>query len=155
MRNAKHTTRRQGFTMIEVMIVLVILMVTAASAYPSYAQFIVRGKRAEAQASLYLLMQQQERYFSVHNSYLAFSSASTDPEERKFKWWTGIKAVDSAYEVEGKACDGEEIGDCVQLIAKPGTAQVDARYKDAACEQLILTSAGERKATGPSTGCWR
>ncbi|SFV01529.1 type IV pilin protein [Pseudoduganella namucuonensis] len=155
MHNARNAIRRQGFTMIEAMIVLVIMMVTAAAAYPSYAQFVVRGKRTEAQASLYLLMQQQERYFSVHNSYLAFSSSSTDADERKFKWWTGVKAADSAYEVEGKACDGEEIGDCVQLIAKPGTAQVDANYKDAVCESLILTSAGERKATGASTGCWR
>lgn len=150
--NAHH--RRRGWTMLEVLVVLVIAMVLAAFSYPSYSQFVIRSKRVEAQAALQLLMQQQERYFSANNSYLAFSSASTGEAERRFKWWSGASAASSAYEIEGKACDDEEIASCVQLVATPGTEQVDAHYKDDECGKLILTSTGLRLAAGGGVRCW-
>lgn len=147
--------RSQGWTLLEVLIVLVIAMVLAAVSYPSYSQFVVRSKRAEGQAALQLLMQQQERYFSANNSYIVFSSASTDPAERQFTWWSGASAASSAYEIEAQPCDGETIASCVQLIATPGTRQVDAHHEDSECEKLILTSTGLRLATGPGVHCWR
>jgi type IV pilus assembly protein PilE len=150
-----NTRRSQGWTVLEVLIVLVIGMVLAAFSYPSYSQFVVRSKRVEGQAALQLLMQQQERYFSAHNSYVAFSSASTEPAGREFKWWSGASAASSAYEIEAKACDDDAIAHCVQLIATPGTGLVDAHYKDNECSKLILTSTGLRSATGQGVRCWR
>ena len=144
-----------GWTMIELLVTLVVAAVLAAVCYPSYSQFVVRSKRVEGQASLALLMQQQERYFSANNSYIVFSSGSTDPEEKKFQWWSGVNAAGSAYEIEATACDDESIASCVKLVATPGTAQVDPHYKDEECGKLILTSAGLRLATGASTRCWR
>jgi type IV pilus assembly protein PilE len=147
--------RSQGWSMLEVLIVLAIGMVLAAFSYPSYSQFVIRSKRVEGQAALLQLMQQQERYFSANNRYIAFSSASSDPTERQFKWWSGESAAGSAYEIEAKACEDESIESCVQLVANPGTARVDAHYKDDECGKLILTSTGLRLATGPGTSCWR
>ncbi|KQV79655.1 pilus assembly protein PilE [Massilia sp. Root351] len=148
------TCRSEGWTVLEVLIVLVIGMVLAAFSYPSYSQFVLRSKRVEGQAALQLLMQQQERYFSAHNSYIVFSPASTEPAERQFKWWSGASAAGSAYEIEAKACDDDTIENCVQLIASPGTSQVDANYKDDECGNLILTSTGLRLATGQGVRCW-
>lgn len=147
--------RSQGWSMLEVLIVLAIGMVLAAFSYPSYSQFVIRSKRVEGQAALLQLMQQQERYFSANNRYTAFSSASSDPAERQFKWWSGESAAASAYEIEAKACEDESIENCVQLVATPGTARVDAHYKDDECGKLILTSTGLRLATGPGARCWR
>ncbi|KQW93964.1 pilus assembly protein PilE [Massilia sp. Root418] len=143
-----------GWTMLEVLIVLVIAMVLAALSYPSYSQFVIRSKRVEGQAALQLLMQQQERYFSANNRYIAFSSASAGEAERRFKWWSGASAARSAYEIEAQACDGESIESCVQLIATPGTARVDRHYEDDECGRLILTSTGLRLATGRGARCW-
>lgn len=150
-----NTRRSQGWTVLEVLIVLVIGMVLAAFSYPSYSQFVVRSKRVEGQAALQLLMQQQERYFSAHNSYIAFSSASTEPAEREFQWWSGASAASSAYEIEAMACDDDTIENCVQLIATPGTSQVDAHHEDDECGKLILTSSGQRLVTGQGVRCWR
>jgi type IV pilus assembly protein PilE len=147
--------RSQGWTMLELLIVLVIAMVLAAFSYPSYSQFVIRSKRVEGQAALQLLMQQQERYFSANNRYIAFSSGSAGEAERQFKWWSGANAARSAYEIEAQACDGESIESCVQLIATPGTARVDSHYEDDECGTLILTSTGLRLVTGQGVRCWR
>lgn len=143
-----------AFSMIELLIVLVILSVLAAQVLPSFRQHVIRSRRAEAQAALLQLMQQEERYYTQANTYIAFSSAATDPEARHFKWWSSNGASTSAYEIEGKACDGELITECVQLIATPGTALVDASFRDEDCRQLKLSSSGLRLATGPATRCW-
>ena len=145
----------RGFTLIELLVVLALALILSAAAYPAYTEFAVRARRTEAQAALHLLMQQQERYYSRHGSYIAFSADAADDDARAFRWWSGSKAASSAYELEGKACEGESIRDCVQLVAKPGTARVDGVFRDEACDNLILTSTGLRLATGPSRHCWR
>jgi type IV pilus assembly protein PilE len=145
----------RGFTLIELLIVLVLALILSAAAFPAYTEFAVRARRVEGQAALLLLMQQQERYHSQRGSYLAFAADATDDEAKAFRWWSGSTASRSAYEVEGKACEGESIRDCVQLVAKPGTARVDPAFRDEACGNLILTSNGLRLATGASISCWR
>jgi type IV pilus assembly protein PilE len=145
----------QGFSLIELLIVLALVLVLSAAAYPAYTEFAIRARRTEAQAALYLLMQQQERYYSRHGRYIAFNADAADDDARAFRWWSGASASSSAYEVEGTACDGETISTCVQLVARPGTARVDSAFRDKACENLVLTSTGLRLATGPSSRCWR
>jgi type IV pilus assembly protein PilE len=141
--------------LIEMLVALVIVALLAMAALPAYQDMVVRARRTEAQGALQALMQQQERYYSQFNSYIAFSAAASKPEARQFRWWTGRSASKSAYEVEGKPCTGADIRECIQLIATPGTARVDPRFKDPQCEQLILTSTGQRTASGPALRCWR
>ncbi|MYM31624.1 type IV pilus assembly protein PilE [Duganella sacchari] len=143
-----------GFTLIELLAALVIIAVLSAQAVPAYQQHLIRTRRHEAHAALLRLMMQQERYHTQHNSYIAFSSGNADAEARQFQWWSANSASSSAYEIEGKACDGELIDHCVQLIATPGTALVDERFHDTDCRALTLTSNGLRLAAGPAAGCW-
>lgn len=146
---------RVGFTLIEVMIVLVIVMILTLLAYPSYASYITKTRRMEGQLALIDTMQQQERYFMRNNSYLAFSAASTEPDARQFRAWSSASARRSAYELEGRACPGQAITDCVELRASPGTTQVDASFRDPACGVLTLDSTGRHGAGGASgEACW-
>lgn len=145
--------RATGFTMLELMAALAILCILAALALPSYHRHVIRAKRVQAQAALLRLMQQQERYFSQNNSYLAFSADSTDPDERLFQWWSGASAAQSAYEIRAEACPGQAIALCVRLRALPGTVRV-APFADSDCGTLSLTSAGDRAASGPAAQCW-
>ena len=54
MHPMKHQrpTLQQGFTLIELMIVVAIVGILSAIAYPSYAEYIRRGHRADARAGL-------------------------------------------------------------------------------------------------------
>jgi type IV pilus assembly protein PilE len=146
--------KRAGFSLIELLVVLVIVAVLTAAALPAYQQHVIRTRRSEAQSALLKLMMQQERFHSQHNTYIAFSAGVADAEARQFQWWSGASAPTSAYEIEGKACDGELISQCVQLIARPGTALVDSRFHDDDCRTLTLSSTGQRSASGTAPGCW-
>ncbi|MFP5393213.1 MAG: type IV pilin protein, partial [Gammaproteobacteria bacterium] len=143
-----HHARRQGFTLVETMVAMAIVAILAALAYPSYRQYVVKSRRTQAQTVLLELMQKQERYYTYHNRYLAFSSASTDPDEKRFRWWLGDTAATSAYELRGEACPGQSIERCVSLVATPGTDKVDRHFRDAECQVLTLRSTGERAAGG-------
>lgn len=145
----------RGETLIGVLAAILIVAILAAMAIPVWSGAVIRMRRSEAQATLQELMQQQERHFTRFNSYAAFSAGSAAPPANEFRWWSGRAAHSSAYEVEGKACDGQDIRDCIQLVATPGTPNVDSGFRDPQCERLILTSSGLHRATGPASNCWR
>ncbi|HDZ56625.1 MAG TPA: prepilin-type N-terminal cleavage/methylation domain-containing protein [Pseudomonas xinjiangensis] len=61
---------QQGFTLIEVMIVVVIVGILSAIAYPAYEEHVRKGNRAEARAVLLNSAQALERYYSINGTYL-------------------------------------------------------------------------------------
>ena len=142
----------RGFTLIELVIALIILAILAAIAFPSYQESVLKARRTEGSAALMKAMQQQERYYSLHTTYLTFSSASIDPNEKRFSWFSGENAQASFYEISAQSCMQKTLRDCVLLIAQPGTNKVNARYRDPKCGKLSLSSSGEK--TADANGCW-
>jgi type IV pilus assembly protein PilE len=144
----------KGFTLVELMAVLAILAILAALVYPSYTQQMVKARRIEAQLALLDIMQRQEQYRALHHSYLAFSIGTEEADNGQFPAWTGNSAAASAHELDGYACPGQEIAHCIELRARPGTANVDAGFADPDCGDLTLDSTGRQTASGPSPRCW-
>ena len=143
---------RGGFTLIEVLFVLIILAILSSLAYPAYGDAVRKARRAEGRAALMKLMQQQERFYTANNRYVAFSSASVDTDATQFRWYSGGTPATSSYEISAVACDGEAILDCVELTARAGTEKVNVIHKDAICPALSLTSTGKKSARDAS--CW-
>lgn len=141
----------RGFTLVETMIVLLIVALLASVAYPGYASYLTRTRRMEGKVALILAMQRQEQHHALHHTYLAFSKA--EPVSG-LPWWSGNAASASAYELDAEPCADGELRDCVRLRARPGTANVDARFLDPECGTLSLDSRGEQGASGPSARCW-
>ena len=70
MRNLSQIERgRTGFTLIEVMMALAIVGILAAVAFPSYVDYVRRGKITEATASLATMRIQMEQYFQDNRTY--------------------------------------------------------------------------------------
>lgn len=131
--------RQRGFTLIEIMIVVAIVGILSAIAYPSYAEYIRRGHRAEARAGLLQAQQWLERAATATGTYpltVAF------PETMK-------KVPNNRYDI-GVVSDGATF----TLTATPKGAQTGDK-----CGNYTVTNTGLRGAKGVTTGdivteCW-
>jgi type IV pilus assembly protein PilE len=146
-----------GFTLVEMMIVMAIIVILAALAWPNYSHHVVRIKRVEGQVALVDAMQMQERFQARHNRYVAFSSTSAEDEAKAFHWWSGHAPATSAYELDAHACPDATLAECVEIRARPGTGKVDAHFRDPDCGTLTLDSLGRQgaePAPGTDVRCW-
>ena len=68
---ARHATYHwmRGVTLLELMIVLAIIAIIVAFAYPNYRDFTDRAKRTEAKAILLEIAQNEERFYLQNNRY--------------------------------------------------------------------------------------
>lgn len=136
----------RGFTLIEVMIVIVIVGILLAIAMPSYENSMQKGRRADAKAALLAIANQQEQHMLDQGTYtedmtdLGFGADPYISEE-------------GHYSVDAAACGTGTIATCYVLTADPvpGSPQTD----DLRCTQFTLGSNGSKGASGSDTdSCW-
>lgn len=58
-----------GFTLIEVMIVVAIIAILAAVAYPSYRDYVIRGRLADGTSGMAAMRAEMERHFQDNRTY--------------------------------------------------------------------------------------
>ena len=75
MTTAQTSRRAGGFTLIELMVVVVAMTILATIAIPAYQSQIRKSRRTEARTALLDLANREERYFSVNNSYTTSQQA--------------------------------------------------------------------------------
>lgn len=63
----------RGFTLIELMVALVVVAILATLAYPSYQQYIVRGKRSAAQAQMMDIANRQQQFLLANRAFASKS----------------------------------------------------------------------------------
>lgn len=131
--------RQRGFTLIELMIVVLVLGVLMAIAIPSYNRYSIKTRRATAAACLLERGQLMERYYTTHLTYVgAGAPAQCDGVENFYTiGWNG-----------GTAPTARAFG----ITAAPKAAQ----QADTECGTLSLDQTGARgvSGTGSAAVCW-
>ena len=134
----------RGFTLIEIMMVVLILGIVVAVALPSYRSAQQKAGRAEAKAALLEVASMQERFYTTNNSYSTNASPLASPAVASFTSESG------KYVVTVAACSGGTIAACFLATATPQGAQASD-----VCGNLTLSSTGVRgSSAGVPTECW-
>ena len=133
---------RNGFTLIELMIVVAVVALLATIAYPIYTDQVRKSRRGVAKADLVELGQRAERYHTVNNTYVDFApgvtvgSFNVSPRDAKQPYYTLSMTNQSASTFTLKA---EPVGD---------------QQKDS-CGTLTYDQAGRKSSSAqPAANCW-
>ncbi|MFC0133337.1 pilus assembly protein PilE [Massilia eurypsychrophila] len=128
--------RQAGVTLIELMVVLVIIGIISAIAYPSYTRHVLKSNRSNAQAMLMENAQFLERYYTVNNTYAGAAVVSAVVPK-------GATGSAIKYNVSFSVSPSATV---YTVQAVPANSQAGD-----ACGTLTLAHTG---AQTPATGCW-
>ena len=136
--------QHQGFTLIEVMIVVAVIGILTAIAVPSYNAYTLRSHRADARNFLLSISQRLEQNYTITGTYLRTQDAAADDIDDDWIDNNGFGRVP----VSGPARYNIVFNGGVPanaftyvLLAVPAGAQVGDR-----CGTLVLDQSGRKGA---------
>jgi type IV pilus assembly protein PilE len=163
MKKTMKMKTQKGFTLIEIMIVVAVIAILGAVAYPSYVEQILKGTRTEGKASLMRTTQTLERFFTARGRYptvpefstLFGLAASTNVLSNPDNVTLGKYQLLYTITTPTPQADG---GLEYQLTAQIlNNATIDANM-DPLCGHLQLDSRGRRNVstgTANTERCWK
>lgn len=136
--------KQQGFSLIELMLVMILVALFASFTYPSYRESITRARRLDGQTALLDLANRLEQFYAKEHSYKGAtlgSGAETDVFSSKHSpqnWY--ILVIENQTDSEFS----------LQAIPKGAQAR-----DDQSCQILGFDSHGIKSKTGnPGAKCW-
>lgn len=137
--------RQRGFTLIELMIVVVVVSILASIAVPSFMNSIRKGRRADAVAALAELQQAQERHRANNPTYASALTGSGS---------LGLSSTASPSGYYTLAISGTPTATTYTVTATANSGQSQA--SDTGC--TVLTAAYSATATPTlsytPSACW-
>lgn len=144
--------KQKGITLIELMIVIAVIGILSAIAYPAYDNYVKRTKRVTAEGDLYAFRNSMQRYFAENNSYSGATTAAAGvagaPIATLFPSQSPIDGNNAAYNLIVTVPAG---GASFTLQATPIGGQVSD-----ICGNLTLSSTNIRGVSASTVAnCWR
>lgn len=129
----------KGVTLTELMVVVVIIGILTAIAYPNYRQYAAKAKRNEAKAALLQIATNQERFYLQNNSY------TTNMTSLGFPVASNFLSNTESYVITVGAADANDF---------TATATYQKADDEASkCATFSIDGRGT-KTSAPYTDCW-
>lgn len=129
--------KQSGVTLMELLIVVVVIGILTAIAYPSYRAQVVRSNRAEGKAALMHASQEMERCYTRSSTFVGCLTLPITTEGGRYQITNGGETPTSTT---------------YRLRATPQGGQT----QDAQCGYLQVTHTGARTSeNGTAAECWQ
>jgi type IV pilus assembly protein PilE len=147
----RNTSGQLGFSLIELMIVVAIVAIISAFAYPSYQRYVVKTKRTVAQSALLQVADRQQQFFMDNKRFAA------DLSNLGFGANPFVLDDDGMSTVAGdtRAVYSLSLSNVTATTWTATAAPLHGQLsRDSYCGSLSLTQAGAKGKTGSSDKCW-
>lgn len=146
-------TKNQGFTLLEMMIVVAIIAILTRIALPAYTDYISRGRLVEASVNLAAYRTSMEQYYQDMHSYAASGTTSS--------CGVSVSSVTSTFFTFGCTVSGTGATQTylavASSVANRGLGTTAARYVysiDDNNTKMTTMFNGTAVIAASGTGCW-
>ena len=136
---AMHAMHTKGFTLIELMVVVVIVAILVAVALPAYQDYVTRGKIAEATSNLGQLRVRMEQFFQDNRQYVG-GLCSPAASEAKYFTYACTTLTATTYTIAATGVAAQGMGGFIYTINETNT------------KSTVI--AAPSTWTAGTTGCW-
>jgi type IV pilus assembly protein PilE len=145
-------TRPRGFTLAEILTVLVVLAVLAAIAIPMWRIHLLRVQRADAMQALIAVQKEQDTFFGRNARYADGAQLATPPPTGL---GLGKRSKEGFYDIDVRSNP-----DGLSYVATARAAPQNGQSGDTRCAEFTLDHNGRRRAVDSegndrSADCWR
>ena len=163
MKRCRPAARLGGFTLIELMVVVVIATILLAVSVPAYMAQVRKSRRTEAKTALLDLAGREERYFNTNNAYtnvaanLGYAATGSSATVSNLSVGSGYYQVTIC--VPATCVPNGQAAPSYGITATPLTAD---QLKDTQCLLFTLDNTGNQTANSQTNGggtsnttlCW-
>lgn len=133
--------KNSGFTLVELMIVVAIVSILTLIAYPSYQSYVMKSKRSDAYSGLSQAVSDQEKFFSMNNTYRA--------QANPFAGTVTITSPEGYYNIS------VAIGASGTTFRATATAVAGGAQAGDTCNGFSVTNTGLKAvSSGTMAECW-
>ena len=143
--------KQSGITLLELMVVVAIISLISAFAYPSYMEFVVRAKRGVGKSILMQVADRQQQFFMDNKRYAGVLTQLGFPSDPI------VVADDGGFVADGDSTSVYSVSlsntTATSYTATAAPLQNQAS-KDTECGSLTLTHTGAKGKSGAGLNCW-